>query len=130
MDDGVITLDEARRRDEEARRGSAANSMTGQRLPRIADGSADRWLGKEPAPLEFTIEDLVPEGMVTLFVADGGAGKSLLAQLAIACFPTGKPFLGKATKPGAAGLLYQAFYRVYASRTRLPPPRNRRHLSE
>ncbi len=77
-------------------------SGTGQSLPRIADGSADRWLGKEPAPLEFTIEDLVPEGMVTLFVADGGAGKSLLAQLAMACFPTGKSFLGKATKPGAA----------------------------
>ncbi len=78
------------------------NSRTEQPLPRIADGSADRWLGKEPAPLEFAIEDLVPEGMVTLFVADGGAGKSLLAQLAMACFPTGKPFLGKATKPGAA----------------------------
>ena len=79
-----------------------ANSRTGQPLPRIADGSADRWLGKEPTPLEFTIEDLVPEGMVTLFVADGGAGKSLLAQLAMACFPTGKCFLGKTTKPGAA----------------------------
>ena len=71
-------------------------------MPRIKDGSADRWLGKEPAPLEFTIEDLVPEGMVTLFVADGGAGKSLLAQFAMACTATGKAFLGKATKPGAA----------------------------
>ena len=79
-----------------------ANSRTGQPLPRIKDGSADRWLGKEPAPLEFTIEDLVPEGMVTLFVADGGAGKSLLALFAMACTATGQPFLGKTTKPGAA----------------------------
>ena len=45
-----------------------------QPMPRIKDGSADRWLGKEPAPIEFTIEDLVPEGMVTLLIADGGAG--------------------------------------------------------
>jgi RecA-family ATPase len=102
MDDGVITLEEARQREAEGRRGPGAKSRAAQPLPRIADGSADRWLGKEPAPLEFTIEDLVPESMVTLFVADGGAGKSLLAQLAVACFPTGKSFLGKATKPGAA----------------------------
>ena len=73
-----------------------------QPMPQIKDGSADRWLGKEPAPLEFTIEDLVPEGMVTLLIADGGAGKTILVQIAITCTTTGSPFLGKATKPGAA----------------------------
>ena len=100
--DGAIPLDEAKRLQAEARRGPASNSRTGQPLPRIADGSADRWLGKEPAPLEFTIEDLVPEGMVTLLIAEGGAGKTILAQIAITCTTTGQPFLGKATKPGAA----------------------------
>ncbi len=80
----------------------APNPRTAQLLPRIADGSADRWIGKEPEPLEFTIEDLVPESMVTLLIADGGAGKTLLMQLALACTSTGKPFLGKVTKPGAA----------------------------
>ncbi len=73
-----------------------------QPMPRIKDGSADRWLGKEPAPLEFTIEDLVPEDMVTLLIAEGGAGKTILAQIAVTCTTTGQPFLGKATKPGAA----------------------------
>ena len=52
-------------------------------LPDIALACVSRWLGKEPKPLEFAIEDLVPKGMVTLLVAQGGAGKSLLCQAAI-----------------------------------------------
>ncbi len=98
--DGAITL--ARRREMEARHGSAPNARAAQPLPRIADGSADRWLGKEPAPIEFTIEDLVPEGSVSTLIAEGGTDKTILAQTAGTCIATGHPFLGKATKAGAA----------------------------
>ncbi len=52
-------------------------------IPNIADGCVSRWLGKEPLPLVFTIAELVPQGMVTLFVSEGGSGKSLLCQTAI-----------------------------------------------
>ena len=75
-------------------------------IPNIADGCVSRWLGKEPLPLVFTIADLVPQGMVTLFVSEGGSGKSLLCQTAIACVATGQPFLGKAVEPGSAAGLF------------------------
>src|SRR5262245_22868627 len=71
-------------------------------MPKINDQHADagRWVGIEPPELPFTIADLVPQGMVTLLVSPGGAGKSLLMQMACTCIPTGLPFLGKATAGG------------------------------
>ena len=73
-----------------------------RKFPRIADGDCARWVGVDPPVLEFTIADLVPLGMVTLLVAEGGAGKSLLLQTAITCIPTGLAFLAKATIGGSA----------------------------
>ena len=71
------------------------------KTPTIAANDCSRWVGKEPPPLVFTIHDLVPQGMVTLLIADGGAGKSMLMQTAMTCIPSGLPFLGKSTSGGA-----------------------------
>jgi RecA-family ATPase len=44
--------------------------------------------------------------MITLLAAEGGAGKTLLQQLALTCVAKGLPFLGKATTPGVAAGLF------------------------
>lgn len=72
------------------------------RLPRIADADCRRWIDKDPPVIEWTVDGLVPQGCTTLLVGDGGAGKSLLGQSLLTCHATGKPFLGRMVKPGAA----------------------------
>lgn len=71
-------------------------------LPDISEASAIKWLGKQPEPLAFAIADFVPQGMTTLLVGDGGAGKTLLMQTAITCVVNDIPWLGKAPTPGTA----------------------------
>ena len=41
-------------------------------LPDISKACTSRWIGIEPEAPRFTIEELVPEGCVTLKVAAGG----------------------------------------------------------
>lgn len=69
-------------------------------LPALAAGDVARWQGREPEPLVFTVDELVPEGMVTLLVSEGGAGKSILMQTACACIAGGLPFLRRETATG------------------------------
>ena len=69
-------------------------------LPDISKADASRWQGIEPEPIKFTIAGLVPEGMTTLLVSEGGAGKSILLQTACTCIPNGLPFLGRETAGG------------------------------
>ncbi len=69
--------------------------------PEINKADCSRWVGIDPEPLEFTIADLVPEGMATLLVSEGGAGKSMLMQTACTCVPTGLKFFGKVTSSGS-----------------------------
>ena len=75
-------------------------------LPDISKACTSRWIGVEPEPLRFTIENLVPEGCVTLLVAAGGAGKTLLMQTAALCIPTGTPFLDIPTASGTAACVF------------------------
>lgn len=70
-------------------------------MPDISTADSSRWMGREPEPLKFTIAGLVPEGMTTLLVGEGGAGKTLLMQTAMTAIPTGQPFLRKETASGA-----------------------------
>jgi len=51
-------------------------------LPEIHRADVARWRGREPPDIPFTVEDLMPGGMVTLLTSHGGAGKTLLLQMA------------------------------------------------
>lgn len=74
-----------------------------QPIPPIHDADAARWKGREPPDIVFTIEDLAPQGMVTLLTSQGGAGKTLLLQMAGTVVAAGgMPFLGKAAVTGRA----------------------------
>jgi RecA-family ATPase len=72
-------------------------------LPRIDEADVARWKGCEPPDIVFTIGDLVPQGMVTLLTAHGGAGKTLLLQMAGTVVAAGSMrFLGKPAVIGRA----------------------------
>jgi hypothetical protein len=72
-------------------------------LPPINRADVARWRGREPPEIAFTIEDLVPQSMVTLLTSLGGAGKTLLLQMAGTVVAAGgMTFLGKAAFTGRA----------------------------
>lgn len=74
--------------------------------PTLFGSSARRWVGKKPAPIPFVIDQLVPEGLVTLLVSAGGRGKSTLAQQMLSCVASGRPFLGFDVKRGASAGIF------------------------
>jgi RecA-family ATPase len=72
-------------------------------LPPIDAADVSRWAGKEPAEIVFSIKDLVPQGMVTLLTSQGGAGKTLLLQMAgTVIAASNSTFLGKVAITGKA----------------------------
>ena len=72
-------------------------------LPSISCGDVARWRGIEPPELVFTVQDLVPQGMVTLLTGEGGAGKTLLMQtIGTAIAAASGSVLGKASVSGTA----------------------------
>jgi RecA-family ATPase len=89
----------------EARRshGNGADREQRQSIPPIDKADVARWQGREPPEIVFTIADLVPQGMVTLLTSQGGAGKTLLLQMAGTVVAVGgMTFLGKAAVTGRA----------------------------
>jgi hypothetical protein len=79
------------------------HDRTPPELPRIDQADVARWRDREPPEIVFAIEDLVPQGMVTLLTSEGGAGKTLLMQMAGTVVASGTgSFLGKATITGRA----------------------------
>jgi hypothetical protein len=76
-------------------------------LPPIDAADVARWAGEEPAEIVFSIEDLVPQGMVTLLTSIGGAGKTLLLQMAATAIAAGMcGFLGKQCVVGRAASVF------------------------
>jgi RecA-family ATPase len=74
-----------------------------QSMPPIDQADVARWQGRDPPDIVFTIEDLAPQGMVTLLTSQGGAGKTLLLQMAGTIIAAGgMRFLGKAAVTGRA----------------------------
>jgi hypothetical protein len=72
-------------------------------LPAIDLADVGRWKDRTPAEIIFTIEDLVPLGMVTLLTSVGGAGKTLLMQMATTAIASSNlSFLGKRCLIGKA----------------------------
>jgi AAA domain len=64
-------------------------------LPAIDLADVVRWRDREPSEIVFTIEGLIPQGMVTLLTSVGGAGKTLLQQMACTAVASGAlNFLG------------------------------------
>lgn len=53
-----------------------------------------------PPPLPWLVDDLIPEGYLSLLVGDGGTGKSLLALHLCLCIAAGREFLGKEVQQG------------------------------
>lgn len=54
----------------------------------------------EPQPQQWWWDGYVPAGHVTLWSGHGGAGKSTLALMLLACMAMGRTFLGKGTRRG------------------------------
>jgi RecA-family ATPase len=58
------------------------------------------WGFEKPPPREWTIPNLVPEGFLSLLIADGGTGKSFLALYMALCVAVGARFLKLPVKRG------------------------------
>ena len=58
------------------------------------------WGFDKPPARDWTIPDLVPKGFLSLLIADGGTGKSLLALYMALCIAVGAPFLKLPVKRG------------------------------
>jgi hypothetical protein len=84
-------------------RGNGVDREPPPSLPPIDKADVARWKGRDPPDIIFTIEDLVPQGMVTLLTSQGGAGKTLLQQMAGTAIASGTlRFLGKSSVVGRA----------------------------
>jgi len=72
-------------------------SNTGNNLS-ISGGYIPRdWLVKEPPAIEFCVNPLIPEGVVTIINGHGGTGKSLLALNMAVHIAFGLPIIGAET---------------------------------
>jgi AAA domain len=76
------------------------------RRPVLFAPSAAQWIGKEPEPIPFVVEGLIPRDVVTLLVAAGGRGKTMLAQSMMSAIARGAPFLGLPTRQGSAAGIF------------------------
>lgn len=56
------------------------------------------WQENEPSEQRWIVEDIIPEGNVTLLSGDGGLGKSLIACQLLAACPIGGLWLGRETR--------------------------------
>lgn len=75
-------------------------------IPRLNSSLCTEWIDKDPEPLPFIIDELVPQNMVTLLVAEGGAGKSMLMQIACSCLPTDNKFMGLEVMSGVTAGIF------------------------
>jgi archaellum biogenesis ATPase FlaH len=55
---------------------------------------------EEPGPMDWRVNDFVPEDHLTMLIGDGGTGKSILALHLSLRICTGRPFLGMGTRQG------------------------------
>jgi hypothetical protein len=109
MDWQEFIKDEAEVAAENVRAGGRRSQRNGadwkppQSMPPIDQADVERWKGRDPPDIVFTIAGLVPQGMVTLLTSQGGAGKTLLLQMAGTIVAAGgMTFLGKAVVTGRA----------------------------
>jgi hypothetical protein len=58
------------------------------------------WLNEVPAPVTYTIQPLLPRGVVGMLVAEGGAGKTSFGMRMAMCVAGGREFFGLPTKQG------------------------------
>ena len=79
---------------------AAAQGYAFTKHPPINEADCARWLDKEPEPTRFVIGSYAPQGCVTLLIAEGSAGKSILMQTACTCVMTGSRFLGQNVTAG------------------------------
>lgn len=63
--------------------------------------SAPMWGYEQPPPMQWTIRSFIPKGFLTLLLADGGMGKSILALYVALCVALGRSFFGLQVERGA-----------------------------
>lgn len=86
--------------------GHPQNQMFYRPRPHLSESSIRRWIGVEPAETRFVVDRIIPRGMATLLAGDGGAGKTLLTQLALTCSAAGTDFLGLKVEQGAVAGIF------------------------
>lgn len=103
-------LDLAQTKDSDAARKALEESPDLRPLLDLYNGFVDEkegpakplWGFDKPPAREWTIPGLVPEGFLSLLIADGGTGKSFLALYMALCIAVGAPFLKLPVKRGRA----------------------------
>jgi len=101
-------LDLAQTKDSDAARKALEQSPDLRPLLDLYNGYVDEeegpakplWGFDKPPARDWTIPDLVPKGFLSLLIADGGTGKSLLALYMALCIAVGAPFLKLPVKRG------------------------------
>lgn len=67
---------------------------------KLPEGVVPLYDFERPDPLQWFVAGLVPEGHLTMLIADGGTGKSFLALHLALCIASGQPFLGRGVDRG------------------------------
>ena len=80
--------------------------VAGEGEPSSPEFSPAVWGSTTGAPRQWIVEGYLPRGEVTLFMGDGGTGKSLLMQQLQTCMALSMSWLGKPTTPGTSLALY------------------------
>mgnify|MGYP006419241459 CR=1 FL=1 len=70
--------------------------------PSLTDFDVANWTNTDPATLNFVVEDLVPIGMVTLLIGEGGVGKTMFMQMLATAIPVEENWIGKKILNGYA----------------------------
>lgn len=98
----IREIDERAERDLTIVEGLASRTGADDRTPQPGFTVPDLrdFMAKELPPPRFTVEPLIPAGVVTLLGAHGGAGKSVLALTIAAHVAAGKPWAGFTVQRG------------------------------
>ena len=70
--------------------------------PSLTDFDVANWTNTDPETLNFVVEDLVPIGMVTLLIGEGGVGKTMFMQMLATAIPVEENWIGKKILNGYA----------------------------
>lgn len=80
----------------------AAWGVGGKPVDLVLNPISSDWLEKEPAPIEWTWQGYLPRRSVGLLIAEGGIGKTYLAQRLVQSVAGGTAYLGRVTRRGKA----------------------------
>ena len=115
VDELRVMIDGARRKDFDQKRAPATvtvDSEIAKRKNPLLRRLSDISLG----PIQFLVDDLLPEGSLSMLFGDPGCGKSFLAIEIAMCVATGTSFHGKSVTEGAVIYIAGEGYRGLTQR--------------